>query len=136
MSSYYGLTIKVSDLNPLRFAQDNRIDTNYHQSMFRDTLFTTTANKMKYIQKYRIGDKIRIQVCTYGRITERNYHFVVHAKIKGLDGVVLSEYDFAVKTGTWSNGDLTVYVVICFYFVSLKSFTTATTSTTGLVALL
>ena len=64
-----GIDIKISDLNPLRWAQADRLDYNYATSGFRDTLYSVNSNSFKYVQKYALNDAVRTQICSYGQLT-------------------------------------------------------------------
>ena len=106
-----GVEIKISELNPLRYIQVNKIDYNYITSNFVNTLFTSPTNPFKYIQRFGIGDLARTQFCTIGEFTLGEEVWFLTAKLMNSVNEEVRTITVTEKTGSFNNGDLRVFEI-------------------------
>ena len=103
--------LRISELNPLRFVQSNKIDYNYATANFQNTLWTVNGNRFKYIQGFGVNDALRVQFCTYGTFNLAEGEWTLVAKLHDINDVVIETLTITEKTGTFNNDDLRVWEI-------------------------
>ena len=105
-----GWQIDVSEMNPLKFTQENLIGYNPDTTTFQKLYQSTKFARFKYVQKYAINDWLKVQIVKT-LIEDLNFEVIITAKLIDLNGLQYGpDLELIEKTGTWDSS-ITVYEI-------------------------